>query len=204
MATAKLTKKEKDFFLVQRALCGEQSAYNKIFTKYRSVLVYQIANIVSEEDIVEDIMMETFEKAFERFPKFQPDYQLGAWLTRIAVNCAIDHTRKKARVSITSISENEDDDDRPTLQIMDSGYTPEEMLAKNQRIKFIKDSMQALPKHLRKVIQLRYFDECSYDEIAEEMGCEIRKIKSYLHKAKDELIEIVHKRAPKDILKHNI
>lgn len=199
MAVTKLTKKEKDFFLVQKALCGEQSAYNKIFTKYRSVLVYQIANIVQEEDIVEDIMMETFEKAFERFKNFQPDYQLGAWLTRIAVNCAIDHTRKKARVSITSISENEDDDDRPTLQIMDSGYTPEELLAKNQRIKFIKDSMKELPTHLRKVIQLRYFDECSYDEIADIMECEVRQIKSYLHRAKNELIQLVQKRAPKDI-----
>ena len=199
MAVTKLKNKEKDFFLVQRALCGEQSAYNKIFTKYRSALIYQIVNIVQEEDVIEDIVMETFEKAFEKFPRFQPDYQLGSWLTRIAINCAIDYTRKKGRVSITSISENEEDEDRPTLQIMDLGYTPEELFAKNQRIKFIKDSMKELPEHLRKVIQLRYFDECSYDEIADIMECEVRQIKSYLHRAKNELIQLVHKKAPKDI-----
>lgn len=199
MSGVKLTKKDKDFFLVQKALCGDQSAYNKIFLKYRSSLIYQISSIVSETDVVEDIMMETYEKAFERFSKFQPDYQLSSWLIRIAVNCAIDHTRKRSRVSIQSIDENDEDEDRPTLQIVDRGYNPEEKFAKDQRIKFLREAMKELPEHLRKVLQLRYFEEFSYEEMADEMDVDVTVIKNYLHKAKKNLIDIVHRIAPKDI-----
>ena len=60
----KLSSKEKDFFLVQRALCGDQEAYSAIFKKYRIILTIQISEIVNDTDLTADIVMETFERLF--------------------------------------------------------------------------------------------------------------------------------------------
>ena len=145
----KLSSKEKDFFLVQRALCGDQEAYSAIFKKYRIILTIQISDIVNDSDLTADIVMETFEKAFQRLKNFQPDYQLSAWLVRIGRNCAIDYCRKKNRVNIVSIDEGFDDteDDRPTLQVIDDSRTPEESLSFNQRIDMWRASCRRCRRH---------------------------------------------------------
>lgn len=101
----KTSHREKDFGLVQRALCGDQDAFTTIFKKYNVILTIQIGEIINDKDLTADIVMETFEKAFERLERFQPDYQLSAWLVRIGRNCAIDYCRKKNRVNIVSIDE---------------------------------------------------------------------------------------------------
>lgn len=189
----KLSSKEKDFFLVQRALCGDQEAYSAIFKKYRIILTIQISDIVNDSDLTADIVMETFEKAFQWLKNFQPDYQLSAWLVRIGRNCAIDYCRKRNRVNIVSIDEGFDDteDERPTLQIIDDSRTPEESLSFNQRIEYVKSVMQKMPSTSRRVIQMRFFDDFTYEEMADELGFTLQQVKNAMHRAKRDLIELI-------------
>lgn len=200
----KLSSKEKDFFLVQRALCGDQEAYLAIFKKYRIILTIQISDIVNDSDLTADIVMETFEKAFQRLKNFQPDYQLSAWLVRIGRNCAIDYCRKRNRVNIVSIDEGFDDteDERPTLQVIDDSRTPEEAMSFKQRLEFVRTVMNEMPEVSRRVLQMKFFDDFSYEEIADELDFTVQQVKNAMHKAKKDLIELVALRAYEDIEKH--
>ena len=200
----KLSSKEKDFFLVQRALCGDQEAYSAIFKKYKIILTMQISEIINNNDLASDIVMETFEKAFERLKNFQPDYQLSAWLVRIGRNCAIDYCRKRNRVNIVSIDEGFDDieDERPTLQLLDDSRTPEESMSFKQRLEFVGTVMGELPEVSRRVLQMKFFDGFSYEEIADELGFTVQQVKTAMHKARKDLIELVALRAYEDIEKH--
>lgn len=197
----KITHREKDFGLVQRALCGDQSAFSMIFKKYNVILTVQISEIVTDSEQASDIVMETFEKAFERLKNFQPDYKLSAWLVRIGRNCAIDYCRRQSRTNIVSIDDSFDDseNDRPTLQIMDDSRTPEEELSYTQRIEFVKRLLKKMPFLYRRVIQMRFFEGFSYEEIADEMNLTIQQVKNALHKAKKDLLELVELNAYKDI-----
>lgn len=197
----KITHREKDFGLVQRALCGDQSAFSMIFKKYNVILTVQISEIVTDSEQASDIVMETFEKAFERLKNFQPDYKLSAWLVRIGRNCAIDYCRRQSRTNIVSIDDSFDDseNDRPTLQIMDDSRTPEEELSYTQRIEFVKRLLKKMPFMYRRVIQMRFFEGFSYEEIADEMNLTIQQVKNALHKAKKDLFELVELNAYKDI-----
>lgn len=200
----KLSSKEKDFFLVQRALCGDQEAYSAIFKKYKIILTMQISEIINNNDLASDIVMETFEKAFERLKNFQPDYQLSTWLVRIGRNCAIDYCRKRNRVNIVSIDEGFDDieDERPTLQLLDDSRTPEESMSFKQRLEFVGTVMGELPEVSRRVLQMKFFDGFSYEEIADELGFTVQQVKTAMHKARKDLIELVALRAYEDIEKH--
>lgn len=198
----KVTKKEKDFGLVQKALCGDQKAFNEIFNKYNLTLNYQIASIIDDAQVVEDLVMETFEKAFQRLGGFQPDYQLGAWLIRIGRNCAIDYCRKKNRVLIVSIDEGFDseEDERPTIEVIDNTKNPEENMAFSQRLEYVRSVLDYLPEIHKRVMVMRYFDDCSYEEIAEAFDVTVQQVKSLLHKAKKDLIKLVQAKAYKDIM----
>lgn len=197
----KITHREKDFGLVQRALCGDQSAFSMIFKKYNVILTVQISEIVTDSEQTSDIVMETFEKAFERLKNFQPDYKLSAWLVRIGRNCAIDYCRRQSRTNIVSIDDSFDnsENDRPTLQIMDDSRTPEEELSYTQRIEFVKRLLKKMPFLYRRVIQMRFFEGFSYEEIADEMNLTIQQVKNALHKAKKDLLELVELNAYRDI-----
>lgn len=200
----KLSSKEKDFFLVQRALCGDQEAYAVIFKKYKIILTIQISEIINDNDLASDIVMETFEKAFKRLKNFQPDYQLSAWLVRIGRNCAIDYCRKRNRVNIVSIDEgfNDTEDERPTLQLLDDSRTPEESMSFKQRLEFVRTVIDEMPEVSRRVLQMKFFDDFSYEEIADELDFTVQQVKNAMHKARKDLIELVALRAYEDIEKH--
>lgn len=200
----KTSHREKDFGLVQRALCGDQDAFTTIFKKYNVILTIQIGEIINDKDLTADIVMETFEKAFQRLKNFQPDYQLSAWLVRIGRNCAIDYCRKRNRVNIVSIDEGFDDteDERPTLQVIDDSRTPEEAMSFKQRLEFVRTVMNEMPDISRRVLQMKFFDDFSYEEIADELDFTVQQVKNAMHKARKDLIELVALRAYEDIEKH--
>ena len=143
----KRTKREKDFFLVQRALCGDQQAYSTIFNQYYDVVKYAVRKILNDTSLVEDICMETFEKAFSNFTRFQPDHQLSAWLVRIGTNRALDHFRHNSRVPVSSLDEGFDADkeDRVVVQIRSTDDTPDVCAEKLQDVELVKRVLKKLP-----------------------------------------------------------
>lgn len=200
-STVKRGKREKDFFLVQRAICGDQQAYNTIFNQYYDVVKYAVKKILKDTALVEDICMETFEKAFTNLVRFQPDYQLSAWLVRIGTNRALDYFRHNARVNISSIDEGfgEEDSDKREIQIKDADATPDSYTEKLQDVELVKRVLVKLPYDEGKAVRMKYLDDCTYDEIAEELDLTRKQARKLVKYGVEMLMVVMDEEAGLDI-----
>ncbi|HEY1024084.1 MAG TPA: sigma-70 family RNA polymerase sigma factor, partial [Sphingobacteriaceae bacterium] len=158
-----------DFQLVGRAKEGDQRAYAELMQRYKDSIYFMTLKMVNNKDDAMDLMVETFGKAFENLERYKPDFAFSTWLFRIATNNCIDFIRKK-RLSVISMDSMVDDegDDRP-LQIRSDSLNPEETSIKKQQSKELKDIVDRLPNRYKTLITLRYFDELSYEEIAQQL-----------------------------------
>lgn len=179
--------------MVQKALCGDDAAFAQIWEKYKKPVEYQIRKIVTDNNTVQDLLMETFEKAFTSLYKFRPDYQLSAWLVRIAINHSLDYCRKVQRNPVVRIDEGFDseEDDRPIIQLVDGDKTPDQALEMLQDIETIQALLKHLPETSGKVIRMKFLDDLSYEEIADELRVSVKKARSLMRRAKKQLLVII-------------
>lgn len=177
--------KRTDFYYVQRALCGDQSAYQKIYRKYKNMVMWHVYKRVPDPFAIEDIVSETFTKAFDRLDTYTPIYQLSAWLVRIGRNCAIDYVRKR-RLTLTSIDAPVGNpDDEKEFQLPDpDGITPEEETERNENSRRISAVLDEMPAEMAKVLRLHYVYEMPYDEVGVMCGMEEREAHRLCHRAK--------------------
>jgi len=176
-----------DFELVQLALNGNQHAYTELMRRYKKTVFFVILKLVNNNSgTADDLMMETFAKAFNRLSKYDPQKgAFGTWLGRIAINHAIDYTRKK-KLQIFSIDSSVEGAEGNSFvpSYPSEELDPEEIVIKNQRREAIHGLSQKLtPKYLE-LINLRFFQELSYLEIAEKLDIPIGTVKARLSRAK--------------------
>lgn len=169
-----------DFFLVQRALCGEQAAYTEIYNRYINRLTRQVRGIVGRED-AEDVAHRVIERAFERLKEFQPERHLGAWLGRMANNLAIDYVRANRRRKATSIDEeNEEEDSRP-LQVPDPDPLPEDTVIEGETREQVRRVVSQMSPTHELVLRLKYVNNMSVEEVADATGYSPDAVRRCLH-----------------------
>lgn len=182
-----------DYELVQQAVKGNQKAYEKLMSRYRDSIYYMVLKMVHNRDDAEDLTIEAFGKAFKNLEKYSPEYAFSTWLFKIATNNCIDFIRKK-RLKTTSIDQSmhEEDDGMTMAQRIESeGLDPEEVAIKEQRKVLMRGVIQKLNPKYRVLIELRYFEEYSYDEIASELELPLGTVKAQLFRAKELLYNIL-------------
>jgi RNA polymerase sigma factor (sigma-70 family) len=173
-----------DFHLVVKARGGNQKAYADLMQRYKDSIYFMVLKMVNNKEDAMDLTVETFAKAFEKLDKYQPDYAFSTWLFRVATNNCIDFIRKK-KLNTTSIHgmTNEDGEDQQ-LQIKADVLNPEETSIKKQQTEELKVLIQSLPPRYRNLITLRYFDELSYEEIAQQLDLPLGTVKAQLFRAR--------------------
>lgn len=184
---------QRDHELVGRALEGDQRAYTQLMTEYRENIYYMMLKMVSNQDDAEDLTVEAFGKAFKRLGQYKPDYAFSTWLFKIASNNCIDFLRKKKKATTVSIDAgfgSDDEEDNP-IHIESKGLNPEQALMKGQRAKEMRKIVEALKPKYRRLVELRYFEELSYEEIAEEMDLPLGTVKAQLFRARELMFEIL-------------
>ncbi len=188
-----------DFKLIDEATSGNEKAYAELMRRYRKSVYHTLLKMVHNTDDAEDLTIEAFAKAFRNLPKFKKEYTFSTWLFRIATNNCIDFIRKK-RLETLSIntSYNNDNGENLNLDIRDEDLDPQESAIRVQKIELIRNIVTQLPPKYQKLVQLRYFDELSYDEIATELDAPLGTVKAQLHRARELLLELVRER--KDII----
>ena len=176
-----------DFNLVGKAKDGDQRAYAELMQRYKDSIYFMALKMVNNKDDAMDLTVETFGKAFENIEKYKPDFAFSTWLFRIATNNCIDFIRKK-RISLISINSMVDDDgdDRP-LQIKSDTLNPEETSIKKQQQEQLKIIVEKLPQRYKTLIVLRYFEEQSYEEIAQQLDLPLGTVKTRIRMAIMEL-----------------
>jgi RNA polymerase sigma factor (sigma-70 family) len=181
-----------DFQLVLKAKEGSQKAYADLMQRYKDSIYFMSLKMVNNKEDAMDITVETFAKAFEKLDKYQPEYAFSTWLFRVATNNCIDFLRKKKLNTVSIDNMVDDDDDRP-MQIKADTLNPEESSIKKQQSEELKLLIESLPPRYRNLLTLRYFDELSYEEIAQQLDLPLGTVKAQLFRAKYLLGNIINR-----------
>lgn len=182
-----------DFKLIDQAMAkNDQKAFAELMKRYKKPLYHTILKMVRNVDDAEDLTIEAFAKAFRSLHKFKKDYTFSTWLFRIATNNCIDFIRKK-RLETTSISASfrDDNGDEVSMDIKDVNLNPQEESIKGQKIEIMQLIITKLPPKYQTLVNMRYFRELSYEEIADELQAPLGTVKAQLHRARELLYDLV-------------
>ena len=153
---------------------------------------FMLLKMTNNPHDAEDLTIEAFGKAFKKLHQYTPDYAFSTWLFKIASNNCIDFIRKKKKYTF-SIDQGIDDEIGTELanRIPAEDLDPEQELVKKQKIKLMREVVEKLKPHYRTLIELRYFSEFSYEEIAEELNLPLGTVKAQLFRAREFLYQIL-------------
>lgn len=182
----RLSERDVDQLLVERAQRGDKHAFELLVAKYQRKLVRLISRIVRDTAEVEDVAQEAFIKAYRALPQFRGESAFYTWLYRIGVNTAKNFLVAQRRRAPTSTEK--DAEEAETFE--DAGQlrdinTPESILMSRQVAMTVNAAMDKLPQELRTAITLREVEGLSYDEIAELMDCPIGTVRSRIFRARE-------------------
>jgi RNA polymerase sigma factor (sigma-70 family) len=184
-----------DYNLVRRAVeSHDQKAYAELMGRYRDSVYFMLLKMVNNKDDAEDLTIEAFGKAFKRLEQYTPTYAFSTWLFKIATNNCIDFIRRKKAntFSIDNPYSNDDGDDM-SIELRSSGLDPEENMIKLQKEKLMRNVVEKLKPRYRQLVEMRYFQELSYEEIAEQLDLPLGTVKAQLFRAREFLYQIVKK-----------
>ena len=186
-------KARRDYFLIRNAVDkNDQRAYAELMNNYRDSLYMLMYKMVNNSYDAEDLTIEAFGKAFHNLSQYTSDYAFSTWLFKIASNNCVDFLRKK-RLNLYEMDKNfdEKEENHTAFELNDDKPTPEEKLFAKEQSKQVRQYVNMLKPHYRELIELRYFEELSYEEIAERLQIPIGTVKGKLFRAKDMLQAIM-------------
>ena len=171
--------------IIRRALSGDQRAYDELMKRYKGGIYTMIFQMVRNREETEDLMQETFMKAFRALGTFNRNYAFSTWLYKIALNNCIDAIRRK-KLKTTPL-------DRPIAckegeirqEIRDDSCSPEKEFLFTERNRLVMECVNALPDIYRDVIILRHQEERSYEEIGDMLHLPVGTVKARIFRARE-------------------
>ncbi len=171
--------------LVQRVQRGDMAAFDLLVRKYQHRIAALIGRYIRDWSECQDVVQDTFIRAYRAIGNFRGDAQFYTWLHRIAVNTAKNHLAANNRRPPT------DDIEIGDAELYDGGArlrdtdTPERELMRQEMELTVMRAVDALPEELRMAITLREVDGLSYEEIAQRMDCPIGTVRSRIFRARE-------------------
>jgi RNA polymerase sigma factor (sigma-70 family) len=188
-----------DYQLVRKALDEDnQLAYSILMDRYRDSIYHTMLKMINNQDDAEDLTIEAFGKAFLKLNSYTPSYAFSTWLFKIATNNCIDFIRKK-KMNTTSIDHtfNENGESFLSNIIREKAQNPEEKFILEQRKIVMREMLDKMNEKYRQMIEMRYYDELSYQEISEKMDLPVGTVKAQLFRAREQLMELFKTIKPK-------
>ena len=180
-----------DTDLVRLAADQNQAAYIVLYTRYNAGVKSHISRYVSQKEDIEDICLESFQKAFSQIGSYNPEYKFSTWLYRIARNTAFDHLskhdREKSNMPTTSINE----DIAELKELPASMHNPEEDIINQQEYDKWLTNIEKLKEDYRIVAKMNLIDNFGYKEIADALEMPINTVKTKIRRAKAQLLKMM-------------
>lgn len=173
---------------IEKAKKGDQAAFTFLLDYYWNDVYAFMLKRTENETNAEDITIETFSKAFDKIATYNSEFQFNTWLISIAKNVHIDLLRKNKSSLFIEIT---DEEDQQAYNIADTTPSAEDKLITEQNLSQLLQFIKQLKPHYQEVIQLRYFQEMSYQEIANKIEEPLSNVKIKLLRAKKLLAEII-------------
>ncbi|HEX5484770.1 RNA polymerase sigma factor RpoE [Limnobacter sp.] len=178
--------KDEDLIIVRRVQSGDQAAFNLLVSKYHRRVARLLTRMVKNQEDIDDVVQETFIKAYRAIGNFRGESAFYTWIYRIAINTAknllVTQSRKPSALREIADEDNETFEDNSALSNID---TPESLYESRQIGVAVNDAMTALPEELRSAIVMREIDGLSYEEIAAAMDCPIGTVRSRIFRARE-------------------
>lgn len=183
-----------DYLLVRAAVDnGDQKAYALLMDRYRDSIYFMLLKMVNNKDDADDLTIEAFGKAFNKLHQYTPNYAFSTWLFKIASNNCIDFIRKKKKNFVLSLDKPLEgaDGGEMTYDVPSNTPDPEEIFIKAQKVILMQVLVERLKPRYRTLVELRYFKEYSYEEIAVELDLPLGTVKAQLFRAREFLYNIL-------------
>ena len=164
--------------LILRARRGDAEAYGELVIRYQTSVFNVCYRILHERGEAEDLAQESFMRVYDRLATFDVEREFGPWIRRVAANQCLNHLESQHKNV-----ELRDEKDAGENQ------RPEVVVEIHERSEQIRRALASLPAHYRVVIELRHYQDLSYDEIAAELGIPLSDVKSHLFRARKLLAE---------------
>lgn len=179
-------KATEDYALVQQAVDGQQHAYAELMRRYRQSVFHTLLKMVHNREDAEDLTLEAFGKAFNKLGSYTPNFAFSTWLFKIAVNNCIDYMRKK-RLHTLSLDEPVASGSKQDFSDLARSSTrdPESEMIREQRVEVLRNLINGLNDKYRLMVELRYYEQLSYEEIANELDIPLGTVKAQLFRAKE-------------------
>ena len=174
---------------------GREAAFRELLSRYERPVFSLVFRMVRDRTLAEDLAQEAFIKAFHALGSYKPEYKFSSWLFKIANNLTIDHLRRK-KLDTVSIdgsphAEGPEDASRTRMVLPDSGESPAEYTENRELGGQIEEAIAQLRPEYRTAILLRHVEGHSYDEVADIMELPLGTVKTYIHRGRSELKELL-------------
>lgn len=178
---------EADRILIRNALQGNQKAYDELVKKYRGSVYNLIYRMIENRQEAEDILQETFIKAFNALHTFNEEFAFSTWLFKIATNNCIDTLRKRKLSTYSLDTPVKTKNGEVNREFADDHYTPEQSAISSEGTSIILDAIEALPEKYRSVLNMRHKGDKSYEEISAILQVPIGTVKARIFRAREML-----------------
>ncbi len=180
-----------DIELVKLAQEQNQAAYIVLYKRYDVGVRSHISRYIPQKEDIEDIALESFQKAFSQIASYNPEYKFSTWLYRIARNTAFDHLskhdREKTNLPTTSINE----DIAELKELPATMHNPEEDIINQQEYDKWLTNIEKLKDDYKAVAKMNLIDNFGYKEIADALDMPINTVKTKIRRAKAQLLKMM-------------
>ena len=177
--------------VVRHAVIGREAAYRELISRYQRPVYSLIFRMVRNRELAEDLAQDTFVKVLNAIESYRPEYKFSSWIFKIANNAAIDHLRRRSLDTLSldgsPHAENSEAIEATTLQVSDSAESPLDEVANRELGTSIETAIASLRPEYHSCILLRHVEGRSYEEIAEILDLPLGTVKTYIHRARNEL-----------------
>lgn len=174
-----------DDLLVRQAIGGGENAYRKLVEKYERALYFHILKMIKNREQVEDLVQESFVKAFNNLNSYSNTYAFSTWLYRIATNHTIDYLRKKKLQTLSIDEPVRTREGEMQMQLPDKQASADRQIIQKQRQRMVQNAIGDLPEKYRRVIEMRHMEEKSYQEISDILDLPLGTVKAHIFRARE-------------------
>jgi RNA polymerase sigma-70 factor (ECF subfamily) len=178
-----------DADLVQRTLDGDRRAFGVLVERHKNTVFGLVSRLMGPND-TEDVAQEAFLRAYRALGTFRGDAQFTTWLYRITWNVCLDRREQRSRYQSRELSAEaiiDDETDAPVEFADEDAALPDEILEAEDLRTQLAAHIDALPVHYKAVLTLYFYEQKSYDEMAEILGVPMNTVKVHLYRAKARL-----------------
>jgi RNA polymerase sigma factor (sigma-70 family) len=174
-------------FLVAAAQKGGHLAYVELCRRHRDMMLRAVLRITRNMDDAEDVLQDSWMKAFIHLGTFDGRSAFSTWMTKIATNSAISMIRKRRSQREFSLDDSVDPDGPRLMELMELSHNPEEHCLETEKQRLLRQAIQHLPSELRTAIEIRQSQDGSINDIAIMAGISAPKMKLRLIRARHTL-----------------